>query len=80
MAEPADRVTVALDAAIVAETRAAIGGASTSDAAVVEDALNRFLLGRLARQVQGRSDLTEEEALELAMSEQRAARRERDAA
>jgi hypothetical protein len=80
MASPGDKVNVDLDAEIVQRTRSAIGAGAESDAAVVERALNAYLLGRILDITQARSNLTEEEAERLANEELHAMRRERGAA
>lgn len=69
-----------LDAEIVERTRSAVGAGAESDAAVVERALNAYLLGRILDMAQARSELSEEEAERLAYEELHAARRERGAA
>jgi hypothetical protein len=51
-----------------------------SDAAVVERALNAYLLGRIVDITQARSNLSEDHAERLAYEELHAARRERGAA
>jgi hypothetical protein len=76
MSEP-DKISVALDAEIVARTRDAVGDADLPDDAVVERALNAYLLGRLLDTVQSNSDLAEDDADRLAVEEVRAYRRER---
>lgn len=80
MASQRDKISVDLDAEIVERTRSAVGAGAESDAAVVERALNAYLLGRLLDATQSRSDLSEEEAERLAYEEVHAARRERGAA
>jgi hypothetical protein len=77
MAANGDKVTVALDAEIVASMRAELGAGDASDAAVVERALNAYLLGRLMDATQARSGLHAEEAERLASDELHASRRER---
>lgn len=69
-----------LDAEIVERTRSAISGGAESDAAVVERALNAYLLGRMLDATQARSTLTEDAAQRLASDELRASRRQRDVA
>ncbi|HET8536795.1 MAG TPA: hypothetical protein VFL73_06410 [Solirubrobacteraceae bacterium] len=69
-------VTVALDAAIVADVRRAAHPAADSDAAAVERALNAYLLGRVVDRTQARADLADADAERLAYDELRAARRE----
>jgi hypothetical protein len=76
MPEP-EKITVALDAEIVARTRDAVGDAGLPDDVVVERALNAYLLGRLLDTVQANSGLTEDEADRIAAEEVRAYRRER---
>jgi hypothetical protein len=80
MPSDGEKVTVDLDAQLVARTRDELGGGAESDAAVVERALNAYLLGRLLDVTQARSELSEEEAERLAVEEVRAARRERSSA
>jgi Arc/MetJ family transcription regulator len=75
-----EKVTVDLDAEIVARTRDELGAHDESDAAVVERALNAYLLGRLLDTTQAKSGLSEGEADKLATAEVRAARRERSSA
>jgi hypothetical protein len=75
-----EKVTVDLDAQLVARTRDELGGGGESDAAVVERALNAYLLGRLLDVTQAKSELSEQEAERLAVEEVRAARRERSSA
>ena len=77
MADPQKKVTVALDAEIVARTRDVVGDADLPDAAVIERALNAYLLGRLLDATQATSDLAAEQADQLAVDEVRAYRRER---
>lgn len=73
-------MTVDLDAELVARTRDELGGDDQTDAAVVERALNAYLLGRLLDVTQARSQLSEDEAEQLAVDEVRAARHERSSA
>jgi hypothetical protein len=80
MASRSDKVNVNLDAEIVERTRSAVGASDESDAAVVERALNAYLLGRVLDITQARSNLSEEEAERMAYEELRAGRRERGAA
>ena len=70
-------MTVALDAEIVARTRDQLGAGEATDAAVVERALNAYLLGRLMDSTQARSRLDADEAERLASDELHASRRER---
>jgi hypothetical protein len=76
MADPQKKVTVALDAES-ARTRDVVGDADLPDAAVIERALNAYLLGRLLDATQATSDLAAEQADQLAVDEVRAYRRER---
>jgi hypothetical protein len=71
------KIELALDADLVAQTREALGDPSAPDAAVVERALNAYLLRRLMGRVQAASGLEPEEADRLAVEETRAARRAR---
>jgi hypothetical protein len=80
LAERKDKVSVDLDVEIVARTRSALGARAESDAAVVERALNAYLLGRLLDRTHARSHLSEDEAERLAYEEVHTARRERGAA
>jgi hypothetical protein len=80
MASRSKKVSVSLDAEIVERTRSAVGAGAESDAAVVERALNAYLLGRILDTTQARSTLSDEEAELLAYEELHAARRERGAA
>jgi hypothetical protein len=79
---PGDKVNLALDAEIVERAREQLGepAALLDDAAVVERALNAYLLRRLVDAAQARSALTAEEAERIAYEELHASRRERDAA
>jgi hypothetical protein len=77
MALDGEKVTVALDAELVARTRDELGVGDATDAAVVERALNAYLLGRLMDATQARSELDAEEADRLASQELHASRRER---
>jgi len=80
MAARGKKVNVELDAQIVERTRTELGAGTASDAAVVERALNAYLLGRLLDATQERSGLPEEDAERLAYEEVRSSRRERGAA
>lgn len=80
MAADGDKVRVDLDAEIIERTRSAVGATGESNTAVVERALNAYLLGRLLDGTQARSGLSEEEAERIAYDELHAARRERGAA
>jgi predicted transcriptional regulator len=74
-----DKVTVALDASIVAQAREQIGqrGDRLGDDAVVERALNAFLLRRTVEGAQAAAGLEEQEAEQVAYDELAALRRER---
>jgi predicted RNA-binding Zn ribbon-like protein len=76
MASDGDKVSVALDATIVADVRRVVDPAVKSDAAAVERALNAYLLGRLVDRTQARSDLGTEDAEHVAYDEVHAQRRE----
>lgn len=80
MAARADKVIVDLDAEIVAKARDELGAGEESDAAVVERALNAYLLGRLLDATQVKAGLSEDEAQRLAYEELRASRRGRSGA
>lgn len=80
MAARDDKVSVEVDAEMIERARTELGLQSESDTAVVERALNAYLLGRLLDSVQSRSALSEEDADRLAYEELQAARRERGAA
>lgn len=80
MASTGKKVNVDLDAEIVARTRDELGARDERDAAVVERALNAYLLGRLLDATQGKAGLTDADADKLAVDEVRAARRARSSA
>ena len=80
MAARRDKVALELDAQIIERTRAELGAGGGSDAAVVERALNAYLLGRVLDTTQDKAGLTDEQAERLAYEELHAARRERGAA
>jgi hypothetical protein len=74
-------VPLAVDAARgLARTRSELGARSDSDAAVVERALNAYVLGRLLDVTQERVGLCDDEAERLTYEELHAPRRERGAA
>ena len=79
MAAHGDKVTVQLDAEMVERARAELGLDSETDTAVVERALNAYLMGRLLDATQARAGVSEEEAQRLVYEELHAARRERGA-
>jgi len=76
MASEGDKVSVALDAAIVADVRRVVDPSAESDAAAVERALNAYLLGRLVDTTQARSDLAAADAERIAYDEVHAHRGE----
>lgn len=80
MASRGKRVNVSLDADIVERTRSAVGSGDASDTAVVERALNAYLLGTILDATQAGSELSADEAERLAYEELHASRRERGAA
>jgi hypothetical protein len=80
MAARRDKVNVDLDAQIVERARAELGAGPESDAAVVERALDAYLLGRLLDTTQSKGGLAEEDAERLAYEELHASRRDRGAA
>jgi hypothetical protein len=75
----ADRVTVSLDAEMIAQARAQLGEpvASLPDGAVVERAVNAYLLRRMVDATQAASGLSEDEAERISHEELAASRRER---
>jgi hypothetical protein len=77
MAANGEKVTVALDAEIVSRARDELGSDDATDAAVIERALNAYLLGRLMDATQASSGLEANEAERLASDELHASRRER---
>jgi len=77
MAPRDKKVTIDLDAQIVDRARTELGAGDKSDGAVVERALNAYLLGRLLDTTQSATGLTDDDAERLAYDELRAARRER---
>jgi Arc/MetJ-type ribon-helix-helix transcriptional regulator len=74
-----EKITVALDASMVAQAREQISarGERLEDAAVVERALNAFLLRRAIERTQAAAGLDEPAAERLAYRELAAMRRER---
>lgn len=74
------KTTVYLDEDILRATRVAAARHGKRDSEVVEEALRSYLGLEVIDRIRSRSNLTEEEALELAYSELRAMRAERDAA
>lgn len=71
---------VEVNAEMIERARAELGLGGGSDAAVVERALNAYLMGRLLDVTQARASLSEDKASRLACEELRASRRERGAA
>ncbi len=73
------RVTVSLDASIVAQAREQLGEpvAGLADGAVVERAVNAYLLRRMVDATQAAAGLSEQEAERVAYEELAASRRER---
>jgi hypothetical protein len=80
MATARRTVRVELDEKLVSRARAEARDASRPDDEIIEEALSRYLLERLLDKTQQRSDLSEDEAMRLAVEELHAMRRERDAA
>lgn len=74
-----DRITVSLDADMVAQAREQLGApvADLADGAIVERAVNAYLLGRMVDATQAASALSAEEAERIAYEELAASRRER---
>jgi hypothetical protein len=69
------KVTVDLNAGDVARARARLGvRPDEPDAVVVQRVLNSYLLSALLDDVNARSSLSDEEAMEIAVEEQRAVR------
>ena len=73
-----DKITVSLDASIVAQAREQLGEpvAGLADGAVIERAINAYLLRRMVDMTQLAAGLSEEEAARVANDELSAARRE----
>lgn len=74
-----DKVTISVDADMVAQAREELGEpvAGLPDGAVIERAVNAYLLRRMVDTTQAASDLTAEEAERIAYEELHASRRER---
>jgi hypothetical protein len=72
-----NKVTVDLDAQIVDRVRTELCAGAQSDAAVVESALNAYLLGRLLDDTQTGAGLSDDGAERLIYEELHVARRER---
>ena len=79
MAASPDKVTVSLDASIVQQAREQLGepAAGLADGAVIERAVNAYLLRRMVDATQAATGLSEEEAERVAYEELAALRRER---
>jgi hypothetical protein len=74
-----DKITVSLDASIVAQAREQLGEpvAGLGDGAVIERAINAYLLRRMVDTTQLAAGLSEEEAERVAYDELSTARQER---
>ncbi len=72
------KTTVYLEEDVLREIRVTAARRGRTVSELVEDALRRSTLSGLIESIRSRSDLSEEEALELAYSELHAMRRERD--
>lgn len=80
MAARDEKVSVELDAELVARARVQLHLERASDATVVERAMNAYLLGRLLDATQETAGLAERDAERIAYDELRSARHERGAA
>jgi TPP-dependent indolepyruvate ferredoxin oxidoreductase alpha subunit len=72
------KTTVYVDERVLREIRVAAARQGRPVSELVEEALRKSTLSGLLESIRSRSTLSEEEALELAYSELRAMRRERD--
>ena len=72
------KTTVYVDEDVLREIRVTAARRGRTVSKLVEDALRMSTLSGLIESIRSRSDLSEEEALELAYSELHAMRRERD--
>ena len=72
------KTTVYLEEDVLREIRVTAARRGRTVSELVENALRRSTLSGLIESIRSRSDLSEEEALELAYSELHAMRRERD--
>lgn len=72
------KTTVYLEEDVLREIRVTAARRGRTVSKLVEDALRMSTLSGLIESIRSRSDLSEEEALELAYSELHAMRRERD--
>ncbi len=79
MAASTDKVTVSLDASIIEQAREQLGepAAGLADGAVIERAVNAYLLRRIVDATQAAAGLSEEEAERVAYEELAASRQER---
>lgn len=75
-----ERATFSLHPDILRATRVSAARRGLRDSEVVETALRRYLGFDVVERVWARSDLTEDEAMELAVSEQHAWREEQERA
>jgi hypothetical protein len=73
-----DKISVVVDAEMIAQARAQLGEPASrlADGAVVERAVNAYLLRRMVDTTQSASDLTAEDAERIAYEELAASRRE----
>jgi hypothetical protein len=73
-----DKITVALDASIVEQAREQLGepAAGLADGAIIERAVNAYLLRRMVDATQAAAGLGEDEAERVAYAELAASRRE----
>jgi hypothetical protein len=74
------KVTLYLDENVLRAARVRAARADKRDSDVVEDALRSYLGFDVVERIWGRSSLTEDEAMRLAVAETHAARRQRRAA
>jgi hypothetical protein len=74
-----DKVTVSLEASIIEQAREQLGepAAGLADGAVIERAVNAYLLRRMVDTTQAAAGLSEKEAERVAYEELAASRRER---
>ncbi len=80
MGPPKKKVTLYLDEEVVRATRVRAARADRRDSEVVEEALRAYLGFDTVQKVWARSDLTEDAAMKLALSELHAMRAEKRAA
>lgn len=79
MATARRMVQVELDERLLSRARAEARDTSKPDDEIVEEALSQYLLERLLDRTQRRANLSEDEAMRLAVEELRDMRRDRDA-